>query len=61
MSRLKAALLPAGLILLALVGALAVMATGPLAVAPEALLAAVIGTGSPIALPGPTNRPISSS
>ena len=58
MNRLKAALLPAGLILLALVGALAVMATGPLAVAPEALLAAVIGTGSPeaelaLALRGP--------
>jgi iron complex transport system permease protein len=57
-NRLKAALLPAGLILLALVGALAVMATGPLAVAPEALLAAVIGTGSPeaelaLALRGP--------
>ena len=58
MNRLQAALLPAGLVLLALVGALAVMATGPLAVAPGALLAAVVGTGSPeaelaLALRGP--------
>jgi iron complex transport system permease protein len=57
-NRLKTALIPAGLILLALAGALAVMATGPLAVAPDALLAAVFGTGSPeaelaLALRGP--------
>ena len=58
MNRLRIPLAQAGLILLALVGALAVMATGPLAVAPDALLAAVIGTGSPeaelaLALRGP--------
>ena len=47
MNRLRIPLAQAGLILLALVGALAVMATGPLAVAPDALLGAVIGNGSP--------------
>ncbi|WP_292063475.1 FecCD family ABC transporter permease [Brevundimonas sp. UBA7664] len=46
MSRLRAALLPATLVLLALAGALAVMATGPLGVAPDALLAALTGQGS---------------
>ena len=46
MSRLRAALLPAALVLLALAGALAVMATGPLGVAPDALLAALTGQGS---------------
>ncbi len=46
MSRLRAALLPAALVLLALAGALAVMATGPLGVAPDALLAALSGQGS---------------
>jgi iron complex transport system permease protein len=45
-SRLRAALLPAALVLLALAGALAVMATGPLGVAPDALLAALTGQGS---------------
>ncbi|MDQ3125493.1 MAG: iron chelate uptake ABC transporter family permease subunit, partial [Pseudomonadota bacterium] len=58
MSALKATLIPVGLIALALTGALAVLATGPLAVAPDALLAAVIGRGSPeaelaLALRGP--------
>ncbi|MDP1911948.1 iron ABC transporter permease [Brevundimonas sp.] len=47
MSALRAALIPVGLIALALAGALAVLATGPLAVTPDALLAAVIGRGSP--------------
>lgn len=46
MSRSRAALLPAALVLLALAGALAVMATGPLGVAPDALLAALAGRGS---------------
>ncbi len=46
MSRLRAALLPTALVLLALAGALAVMATGPLGVAPDALLAALTGQGS---------------
>ena len=46
MSRLRTALLPAALVLLALAGALAVMATGPLGVAPDALLAALTGQGS---------------
>lgn len=58
MSRLRGALLPAGLILLALTGAIAVLATGPLGVAPGALLAAMVGAGPPeaelaLALRGP--------
>ena len=58
MSRLKAALLPAGLVLVMLAGALAVMATGPLGVTPDALLVAAMGRGSPeaelaLALRGP--------
>lgn len=46
MSRLRTALLPAVLVLLALAGALAVMATGSLGVGPAALLAALTGQGS---------------
>lgn len=58
MSRLKDALIPAGLILLALTGALTVLATGPLGVTPDALLAAMVGAGPPeaelaLALRGP--------
>lgn len=45
-TRLSAALLPAGLALLTLAGAVLMLATGPLGVAPDALLAAVIGQGS---------------
>jgi iron complex transport system permease protein len=45
-SRLKDALFPAALILLALTGAITVLGTGPLGVAPDALLAAMIGRGS---------------
>jgi len=57
-TRVRAALLPAGLVLLVFAGALTVLATGPLGVAPDALLAAVIGQGSPeaelaLALRGP--------
>ncbi|MDP3080695.1 MAG: iron chelate uptake ABC transporter family permease subunit, partial [Brevundimonas sp.] len=58
MSRLRDALLPAVLVLLTLAGALAVLATGPLGVAPDALLTALTGRGSPeaelaLALRGP--------
>jgi iron complex transport system permease protein len=58
MSGLKAALLPAGLVLLALAATFGVLATGPLGVAPDALLAAAAGRGSPeaelaLALRGP--------
>lgn len=58
LSRLRATLLPTGLVLLALAGALAVLATGPLAATPDALLAAMIGRGAPeaelaLALRGP--------
>ena len=54
----KDGLLPAGLILLALTGAILVLGTGPLGVAPGALLAAMIGQGTveaelAIALRGP--------
>ena len=57
-NRLKPALLPAGLILLALAGAATVLATGPLGVAPGDLAAALTGRGSPeaelaLALRGP--------
>lgn len=57
-NRLRSALLPAGLVLLAFAGALGVMATGPLGVTPDALLAAVTGQGPPeaelaLALRGP--------
>ena len=45
-NRLSAALLPAGLVLLVFAGALTVLATGPLGVAPDALLAAMTGQGS---------------
>jgi len=45
-TRLSAALLPAGLALLTLAGAVLVLSTGPLGVAPDALLAAVMGQGS---------------
>ena len=58
MNRLKDALLPAGLALLALAGAAAVLATGPLGVAPGEVLAALFGRGTPeaelaLALRGP--------
>jgi len=48
-SRLRGGLVPGGLILLTLAGAAMVLATGPLAVAPDALLAALIGEGPPAA------------
>ncbi|MBU3969509.1 MAG: iron ABC transporter permease, partial [Alphaproteobacteria bacterium] len=52
------ALLPLALVLLALAGVLAVMATGPLGVSPGDLLAAAVGRGTPeaelaLALRGP--------
>ena len=57
-SRLGTTLLPAGLVLLALVAVLLVLATGPLGVAPDALLEALFGQGAPeaelaLALRGP--------
>ena len=45
MKRSATALLPGGLLALAVIGAMAVMATGPLGVPPDALLAAVFGRG----------------
>lgn len=58
MSRLKAALPTLGLAMLAFAGVVAVLATGPLASSPDALLAALFGHGPPdaelaLALRGP--------
>ncbi len=50
-NRFSAALLPAGLVFMALTGALVVLATGPLGVAPDALLAA-LSCGAALAGPG---------